>query len=122
MRTFLALAATAVSVLAVGACSSPPTQEEQRAAGMALAAERMTGQSLGRCLAEKGYEVDADTVASDVQRGTDVELRSGSQKAYIVTVGGPEDVKLPVLYDKAWVLPNTDKDKVLLEQMHCDLP
>lgn len=118
----LALAATTVSVLAVGACSSPPTQEEQRAAGMALAAERMSGQSLGRCLAAAGYEVDDDTVAGGVERGTDVELTSGPQKAYIVTVGGPKDVKLTVLYDKAWVTPNTDKDKALLEQLHCDLP
>lgn len=117
-----ALAAMTVSVLAVGACSSPPTQEEQRAAGMALAAERMTGQSLGRCLAAAGYEVDDDTVAGGVERGTDVELTSGPEKAYIVTVGGPEEVKLTVLYDKAWVTPNTDKDKELLEQLHCDLP
>lgn len=122
MRTLLALAALTVSVLAVGACSSPPTAEEQRAAGMALAAERRTGQSLGRCLAAAGYEVDAGTVAGGVERGTDVELASGPQKAYIVTVGGPEDVKLTVLYDKAWVIPNTDEDEALLEQLHCDLP
>ena len=89
---------------------------------MALAAERMTGQSLGRCLAAAGYEVDAETVAGDVERGTDAELTSGPQKAFIVTVGGPKDVKLTVLYGKAWVSPNTDKDKVLLEQLHCDLP
>lgn len=87
-----------------------------------MAAERMTGQSLGRCLAEAGYEVDAETVADGVERGTDVELASGPQKAYIVTVGGPKDVKLTVLYDKAWVTPNSDADKALLEQLHCDLP
>ena len=51
------------------------------------------------------------------------KLPSGRrQSSYVVTVGGPEDVKLTVLYDKARVTPNTDKDKALLEQLHCDLP
>ena len=107
--------------LGTGACSSEPTQEEARAAAMALATTRQSGQSLGRCLAAAGYDVDIDTVAGNVERGTDVTLTTGAQKAYIVTIGGPEDVKLTVLYDKGWTIPNDDPDEEVLAEVGCSV-
>jgi len=110
-----------VAALAISGCSGAPSQEEERAAGMALAATRMTGQSLGRCLAAAGYDVDAATVAGNVQRGTDVQLTSGPQKAYLVRIEGPKDVTLTVVYDKAWVEANDESDEAALAEVHCSL-
>ena len=56
---------------------------------MALAAERQSGQTLGRCLEAARYEVDVDTVAGNVEPATDVVLTDGAQKAYIVSISGP---------------------------------
>jgi len=88
---------------------------------MALAAARVTGQSLGRCLGAAEYDVDAATVADNVERGTDVQLTSGPQKAYIVRIEGPKDVQLTVLYEKGWVEPNDASDEAVLAEVHCSL-
>ena len=122
VRTLVAVVAGSLVGLGAGACSSAPSQEESRAAAMALAATRQTGQSLGRCLAAAGYDVDVDTVAGNVEKGTDVVLTTGAQKAYIVSVAGPKEVKLTVLYDKVWTLPNDDPDEALLAEVGCSLP
>lgn len=89
---------------------------------MALAATRQSGQSLGRCLTPAGYDVDVDTVAANVAKGTDVVLTTGAQKSYIVSIAGPKDVKLTVLYDKGWTMPNDDPDEVVLAEVGCSLP
>jgi hypothetical protein len=122
MRTLGAFMAVSLVGLGAGACSSAPTQEESRAAAMALAATRQSGQSLGRCLAAAGYEVDVDTVAGNVEKGTDVVLTTGAQKAYIVSIAGPKDVQLTVLYDKGWTFPNDDPDEAVLAEVGCSLP
>jgi hypothetical protein len=51
-----------------------------------------------------------------------VVLTSGPQKAYIVSIDGPKDVKLTVLYDKAWTIPNDAPDKAVLSEVGCSLP
>ena len=118
----MALATVSLSALGVGACSSAPTQEETRAAAMALAATRQSGQPLGRCLAAAGYDVDVDAVAGNVEKGTDVVLTTGPQKAYIVSISGPKDVELTVLYDQGWTIPNDDLDEAVLAELGCSLP
>jgi hypothetical protein len=122
VRSLPAMVAVSLVGVGAGACSSAPTQEESRAAAMALAATRQSGQSLGRCLAAAGYEVDADTVAGNVEQGTDVVLTTGAQKAYIVSIAGPTDVKLTILYDKGWTIPNDDPDEAVLAEVGCSLP
>jgi hypothetical protein len=122
VRTLVTLVAVSVMGLGIGGCSSAPTQEEARAAAMALAAERQSGQTLGRCLEAAGYEVDVDTVAGNVEPGTDVVLTDGAQKAYIVSISGPKDVTLTVLYDKGWTIPNDAPDEALLAEVGCSLP
>ena len=122
VRTLITLVALSVVGLGTGACSSAPTQEESRAAAMALAATRPSGQSLGRCLAAAGYDIDVDTVAGHVAKGTDVVLTTGAQKAYIVSIAGPKDLKLTVLYDKGWTIPNDDPDEAVLAEVGCSLP
>ena len=73
-------------------------------------------------MAAAGYDVDVDTVAGNVEKGTDVVLTTGAQKAYIVSVAGPKEVKLTVLYDKGWTLPNDDLDEAVLAEVGCSLP
>jgi hypothetical protein len=122
VRTILVLAAVTAVGVGVGGCSAAPSAEEERAASVALAATRMTGQSLGRCLAAAGYDTELGSVAGNVERAPDVTLTTGSSKAYVVTLDGPTPVRVTVLYDKAWVSPTGDEDKAVLEKLGCDLP
>lgn len=108
----------AVAALLVAGCAGEPTREQSRAAAMALASPAGGSRLLGPCLEAAGYDVDPDTVAGSAERA-DVTLSTGTEKTYGVTVTGPEDIDLLVLYDKAITLPDGAAAKATLEDVGC---
>ncbi|MGG5257142.1 hypothetical protein [Phycicoccus avicenniae] len=104
--------------VAVAGCSSAPTQEESRAASIALSSPGGGGTTLGPCLEAAGYDVDPDTLAGSAER-KDVTFSTGTQKAYTLTVTGPEDIDLVVLYDRATTLPDGPRAEAVLEKVGC---